>query len=207
MSSAGHSSLQGSPWTDPVTWLLLRSQSVSTTKDAGRKVLGSKPFYTSVIVYLKIILKSGIAGSRRELTITRLWLLTDKFLKGFAHVHFHWDEVRLNISLQSPSLCCLVSVVSDSFVTPGLWPDGLLWPWESPGESTGVGCHFILQGIFPTQGSNLGLLHGQVDSLPLRPPGKPTISLIVIKIILAHFRMKALCYCSFELHFFNFSFE
>ena len=32
-------------------------------------------------------------------------------------------------------------------------------------------------------------------------------NLIVIKIILAHFRMKALYYCSFELHFFNFSFE
>ena len=29
----------------------------------------------------------------------------------------------------------------------------------SPGKNTGVGCHFLLQGIFPTQGSNLGLLH------------------------------------------------
>ena len=28
-----------------------------------------------------------------------------------------------------------------------------------PGKSSGVGCHFLLQGIFPTQGSNLGLLH------------------------------------------------
>ena len=35
----------------------------------------------------------------------------------------------------------------------------LLCPWDSPGKNTGVGCHFILQGIFPTQGSNLGLLH------------------------------------------------
>ena len=41
--------------------------------------------------------------------------------------------------------------------------------------STGVGCHGFLQGIFPTQGSNprlLCLLHQQVDSLPLAPPGK-----------------------------------
>ena len=40
-----------------------------------------------------------------------------------------------------------------------------------------MGCHFLLQGIFPTQGSNphlLCLLHWQADSLPLRPPGKPT---------------------------------
>ena len=35
----------------------------------------------------------------------------------------------------------------------------ILCPWDSPGKNTGVGCHFLLQGIFPTQGSNLGLLH------------------------------------------------
>ena len=32
-------------------------------------------------------------------------------------------------------------------------------PWDSPGKNTGVGCHFLLQGIFPTQGSNPGLPH------------------------------------------------
>ena len=30
---------------------------------------------------------------------------------------------------------------------------------DSPGKNTGVGCHTLLQGIFPTQGSNPGLLH------------------------------------------------
>ena len=34
----------------------------------------------------------------------------------------------------------------------------LLCPWDSPGKNTGVGCHALLQGIFPTQGSNLSLL-------------------------------------------------
>ena len=38
-------------------------------------------------------------------------------------------------------------------------PLRLLCPWDSPGKNTGVGCHFLLQGIFPTQGSNLGLPH------------------------------------------------
>ena len=34
---------------------------------------------------------------------------------------------------------------------------------DSPGKNTGAGCHFLLQGIFPTQGSNLHLLHcGQI---------------------------------------------
>ena len=35
----------------------------------------------------------------------------------------------------------------------------LLCPWDFPGKSTGVGCHFLLQRIFLTQGSNLGLAH------------------------------------------------
>ena len=40
----------------------------------------------------------------------------------------------------------------------GLQPTRLLRPWDSPGKNTGVGCHFLLQGIFLTQRSNLGLL-------------------------------------------------
>ena len=35
----------------------------------------------------------------------------------------------------------------------------LLCPWNSPSKNTGVGCHALLQGIFPTQESNPGLLH------------------------------------------------
>ena len=35
----------------------------------------------------------------------------------------------------------------------------LLCPWDSPGKSTGMGCHFLLQGIFPAQGSSPGLPH------------------------------------------------
>ena len=38
---------------------------------------------------------------------------------------------------------------------------------EFPGKNTGMGCHFLLQGIVLTQGLNLGLLHWQADSLPL----------------------------------------
>ena len=44
------------------------------------------------------------------------------------------------------------------------------------GKNTGVGCRAHLQGIFPTQGSNLHLLclqHCQAGSVPLAPPGKP----------------------------------
>ena len=55
------------------------------------------------------------------------------------------------------------SVMSDSSRPHGLQPARLLCPWNSPGKNTSVGSHSLLQGIFPTQGSNLGLLHcGQI---------------------------------------------
>ena len=55
-------------------------------------------------------------------------------------------------------------------------PTRFLRPWDFPGKNTGVGCHLLLQGIFPTKGSKpclLHLLHWQVGSLPVEQPGKP----------------------------------
>ena len=51
------------------------------------------------------------------------------------------------------------SVMSDSLWLHGLQPARLLCPWDFLGNSTRVDCHFLLQGIFPTQGLNLGLPH------------------------------------------------
>ena len=48
---------------------------------------------------------------------------------------------------------------SHSVMSASLWPHGLHNPWNSPGQNTGVGSRSHLQGIFPTQGSNPGLLH------------------------------------------------
>ena len=57
--------------------------------------------------------------------------------------------------------CCVLShsAVSDSLQPHGLQPTRLLCPWDSPGKDAGVGCHALLQGIFPIQGLNPGLLH------------------------------------------------
>ena len=58
------------------------------------------------------------------------------------------------------------------FVTP--WTvacSRLLRPRDFPGKSTGVGCHFLLQGIFPTQGSNAGLPHCRQTLYSLRHQG------------------------------------
>ena len=51
------------------------------------------------------------------------------------------------------------SVVSYSLWPHRLQPARLLCPWDFPGKNTATGCHFLLQGIFPIQGSNPGLLH------------------------------------------------
>ena len=47
----------------------------------------------------------------------------------------------------------------DSLWAHGLQPTKLLCPWDLPGKNAGVGCYFLLQGIFLSQGSNLGFLH------------------------------------------------
>ena len=57
------------------------------------------------------------------------------------------------------------SVMSDSLWPHGLGPARLLCPWNSPGKNTGVGSCSLLQGIFPTQGSNPGLPHCSKISL------------------------------------------
>ena len=49
--------------------------------------------------------------------------------------------------------------MSNSFQSCGLKHARLLCPWDSPGKNIGVGCHFLLQGIFLTQGLNPGLPH------------------------------------------------
>ena len=76
---------------------------------------------------------------------------------------WHSPEIRkyrsTAISSEKESESVSHSVVSDSLGPHGLQHTRLLCPWNSPGKNTGMGCHFLLQGIFPTQGSNLGLLH------------------------------------------------
>ena len=49
-----------------------------------------------------------------------------------------------------------------------------LCPWNSSGKTTRVACHFLLQGIFPTRGSNLGLPHCRQTLCPLSHQGSPT---------------------------------
>ena len=63
-------------------------------------------------------------------------------------------------------MCRLLTAVASLVAVPGLWSTG------SAVVGHGFNCSATC-GIFPDQGSNLCLLHWQVVSLPLVPPGKP----------------------------------
>ena len=65
------------------------------------------------------------------------------------------------------------------FATPWTVTHQAHCPWNSPGKNTGAGSHFLFQGIFPTQGLNLCLLHWQADSLPLSHLGNIYIYMYV----------------------------
>ena len=58
-------------------------------------------------------------------------------------------------------------------MSDSLQPHGLYSPWNSPGQNTGVGSLSLLQGIFPTQGLNLGLLHCRYIPYHLIHQGSP----------------------------------
>ena len=60
-------------------------------------------------------------------------------------------EIKWEPGVDVYTLSVSHSVVSDSVRPHGLWPARLLCPWDPPGKNTGVGCHFLLQGIFPPQ--------------------------------------------------------
>ena len=80
-------------------------------------------------------------------------------------------------------VCVSCSVVSDSLRPHGLQPTRLLCPWHFPGKKTGVGCHFLLQGIFPTQGSNSGFLPCRQILYLLSHQGRPLKHLRVLQSI------------------------
>ena len=93
--------------------------------------------------------------------------------------HLRKGRVQITAGLQKGLCCVVLSRFSRVRLFVTLWTVAtrLLCPWDSPGKNTGAGCHGLLQGIFPTQRLNPGLLHlvrWQVSSLPLVSLGKPS---------------------------------
>ena len=142
------------------------------------KSLLSDMWFTNIFPQLMIVLSSC---QQRSLQSIRFYLSIFPFCFVFIEGWLIYSAVSIT-AIQKGNLviyicvcvCVLsLSVLSDSLRPYELHPAKLLCPWNFSGQNTRVGHHFLLQGIFPTQGSNLSLLHWQADSLPLVPPGKP----------------------------------
>ena len=112
-------------------------------------------------------------------TTQNLWdtvkaVLRGRFIAIQAYLKKQEKSQINNLTLHLSEVKWSCSVMSNSLRPHG---SSLLHPWDFPGKSTGVGCHFLLQGIFPTQGLNPGLPHCSQMLLLSEPPGKPTLHL------------------------------
>ena len=91
-----------------------------------------------------------------------------------------WSKVKIDKFCCSrldpiPTFCICCESESHSVMSDSLLPYGLQSPWNSPGQNTWVGSQSILQGIFPTQGSNPGLPHCRQILYQLSHKGSPKI--------------------------------
>ena len=116
---------------------------------------------------LDIIADLGLNYTRQKSEIS-----SEDFTKESWYNQIHFMQALLIGFRCSHSV---ISVVSDS---ANLWPTRLFCLWDFLGKSTGMGCHALLSGIFPTPWSNLPLLSPaspalQADLLLLSHWGKP----------------------------------
>ena len=85
-------------------------------------------------------------------------------------------DIFTSLDSPEPYLCMLSRLVMSNSLQPrGLQPTRLLCPWKFSGKNTGVDCHALLQGIFPTQGLNPGLSHCRQILYHLNHQGSPRI--------------------------------
>ena len=119
---------------------------------------------------LDMVLEPGGGGDPAPLQCCSLGQCEDAGTPIICEASFTPLEIPIptsGVRTKSLQLCLILR--------PYGWePTRLLCPWDTPDKNTEVACHSLLQGIFSTQRSNSQLLHWQVGSLPLAPPGKPT---------------------------------
>ena len=104
----------------------------------------------------------------------------------------HFGKFHFRLISHSPDLLIPMSLFQSEvkvksvsrvrlFATPWTVEPGRIFlaslplAWDFPGKNTGVGCHFHLQGIFPIQGSNPGLLHCRQTLSCLSHQGSPSV--------------------------------
>ena len=104
-------------------------------------------------------------------------LMSPALAGGFSTTSATWGGFftpqKITINWSFPTLTEVKWSESCTVVSDSLLSHGLHSPWNSPGQNTGVGSHSLLQGIFPTQGSNPGLPHCRRILYQLSHKGRP----------------------------------
>ena len=94
---------------------------------------------------------------------------------NWTHTHFYLCT-NINIYYTLHIMLVTQSCLTHCYLMNCSLPARLLCPWNSPGKNTGVGSHFLLQGIFLVQGANRGLLHSRQILYHLSHQGSPYIT-------------------------------
>ena len=153
------------------TW----KQPKCTSTDEWRKM------YISTMEDYLALEKSEImptAATRMDLEIV---ILSEVSQRQIYHLYvefkkwYKWTYLQNRNWLTNLESSLMVGLAAKScpiLVTPTA---GLRCPWDSPGRNTGVGCHFLLQGIFPMQESNPGLLNCRQILYRLSCKGSPNL--------------------------------
>ena len=111
-------------------------------------------FCLNYVLFKKDVISNAILISLCPLTHSN-----KKEVSIYYFLPFSFFEREKIFEIVFLSICGLVAKLCPILVTPWTVACRLLCPWDFPGKNTGVGCHALLQGIFPTQGSNPCLLH------------------------------------------------
>ena len=134
-------------------------------------------YFTHDSIYMSVLLSQFVPPSPSCAVSTRPFSMSTSSFLLCKQVHqYYFSRFLIHALCVCMRVCSFASVTLDSLQPHGLWPARLLCPWDSPSKNTRVHCHALLQGIFLTQELNpdlLCLLHWQVGSLPLEPPGSP----------------------------------
>ena len=124
---------------------------LTETDDSFLQVWGRQRFNVFKVISKLTDIKIK-AEFRRKIRLLCPWIVSSKSGEFFLM----WVQLTVHKALNY-ALCVCVCVHTQLCLT--LQHHQLLYPWNFPDKNTGVVCHFLFQGIFLTQGSNLCLLH------------------------------------------------
>ena len=138
----------------------------------GREDLPEKEMATHSSILAWEIPRTEDPGGLQSMGSQKSWTRLNDLTDPNHALPGVWTPAQLSrdVVTVAAACCCLVLRSCLWLLCDPTLPARFLRSWSFPDKSTGAGFHFLLQGIFPTQGSKLPLLYWQADSTAM---GKP----------------------------------